>query len=1094
MKTSRRPTRWIGVVVFGLLVSLSTTGCRRGLDGPGEEPALATVAWSELGPYRPSILRLSPPLKHGPCAAAIDPLTPSSALGFERDATRFPVLACAPAKRPEGLVADRLLAFHTRLHRESEIWPEDSRLHARGLLSLLTPSQDGALTQAEIRLAEARRLDPDNAATINDLAVATLLQAAEGDRPDRAIEGFVLLEDALRRNPRSIPALFNRAVVLSLFELRTPARSAWRAFLKEDRASPWSTEAKEWLQYLDRPTYEQEWRSKVEPALRDRFDQGDDLGLADLVARHRQRSREWAERELMQRWVTEILDQRSGEAARLLELMGRVGAALGTTSGDRMLSREVTRMRTASPRDLERSAAGHLALAKGYDALYDSWRLDDATRELTTARRELELQDSPFAFWATFYLALVDYYGKEYETSLRALEDLERRLAGEPYPVLQGRVFWVQGLIHIARQRLQAALDCYQAGLERFQGAGEEQNTAVLHSLVAEAWSKLGDRRGGWHHGFAALRGTPRIFMPVRHHAVLEALIMNARREQGLEPFALAMSQEHVRVAEATGGDEILHNAQMRLGATLQALGREEEALEAYRRAESAAARLDDPRFAARARADRALLRAEAMTDSDPAGAKRLLDQAIETYEATGFVYLLPRALDARARAHLEVGNHGSAEKDLEREIELYEATAGDLLEDPLRMSYLGQAHAGFQRMVAFQATTLGRPVKALHYAERGRVRALLNLYTLARLDGLIPAEARPELAPVTAPGTLLPRLPPATAVLEYVTLEDRVLLWVLRREGIESFELSGGQPLASKIEALHRSIAREKPGVPRPSEALYELLIRPGLDALAGARRLVVVADDRLAGVPFEALFDARTKRFLVEDFEVSYAPSATLYAQLLEERARRGGSGRVQRVLAVSGVGGTRFGPLPNAEGEALAVAGMYPGSTLLRGDRVSEEELLERIGEADVLHFAGHAIPNPNQELASKLILEDSPKALRELHAYELYGHRFERTSLVVLSACDTGRIHGHPGESVAILARPFLASGVPTVVGSLWQVDDRATRSFFELFHRRLADGEDAVTALALTKRRLLRSGGPRPIPPRTWAAFVAIGAP
>lgn len=1093
MKTTRLSTRSIWVVVFGLLVSISAAGCRRGED-PWEEPTLATLPWAELGSLRPSILRLSPPLGHRPCVAAIAPRIPSSAAGFEREAPRLPVLTCAPTGRSEGLATEHLLAFHTRLHRASEVWPEGSRLHARGLLSLLTPGQEGALTRAEIRLAEARRLDPGNAATINDLAVAILLQAAEEDRPDRAIEGLVLLEDALRRNPRSVPALYNRAVVLSLFELRTPARSAWRTYLDKDRAGPWSMEAREWLRYLDRPTYEQEWRSTIEPDLREQLDQGDDVRLGDLVARNLQRSREWAERELMRRWAAEVLARRPAEAERLLERMGRVGQALADTTGDRMLLRAVARMRTASPHDLEVLASGHEALAKGFDALY-SWRLDDATREQITARRQLELQGDPFAFWATFYLALVDYYGKEYESSLRALEDLGRSLANEPYPVLQGRVLWVQGLIHIARQRLQAALDCYRAALERFQGAGEEQNTAVLHSLVAEAWSKLGNRREGWHHGFAALRGTPKIFMPVRHHAVLEALILNARREQGLEPFALALSEEHVRVAEATGGDEILHNAQMRLGATLQALGREEEALEAYRRAESAAARLDDPRFAARARADRALLRAETMTDSDPAGAKRLLDQAIETYEATGFVYLLPRALDARARAHLAVGDHGSAEKDLERKIELYEATAGDLLEDPLRMSYLGRAHAGFQRMVAFQATTLGRPVKALHYAERGRVRALLNLYTLARLDGLIPAEAGPELAPVSPPRTVLHRLPQATAVLEYAVLDDRVLLWVLRREGIGFFELpSGREALAATIEALHRSIAMEKPGVPRKSAALYDLLIRPGWDALAGTRRLVVVADDRLAGVPFEALFDSRAKRFLVEDFEVSYAPSATLYVQLLEERARRGDSGRIPRVLAVSGAGRTRFDPLPNAEQEALTVARMYPDSTLLRGDRISEEELLVSIGEADVFHFAGHAVPNPSQELASKLILEDSPEALRELHAYELYGHRFERTSLVVLSACDTGRIHGHPGESVAILARPFLASGVPMAVGSLWQVDDRATRSFFELFHRRLADGEDAVTALALTKRRLLRSGGPRPIPPRTWAAFVAIGAP
>jgi len=95
--------------------------------------------------------------------------------------------------------------------------------------------------------------------------------------------------------------------------------------------------------------------------------------------------------------------------------------------------------------------------------------------------------------------------------------------------------------------------------------------------------------------------------------------------------------------------------------------------------------------------------------------------------------------------------------------------------------------------------------------------------------------------------------------------------------------------------------------------------------------------------------------------------------------------------------------------------------------------------------------------------------------------------------VLAACETGNQYVPGSEGVTSLARAFLAAGVPTVVASLWSVDDRTTADLLDAFHRRLWDGEDPVDALREAQLGMLRGTDAAGRSPRAWAAFEVIGA-
>ena len=75
----------------------------------------------------------------------------------------------------------------------------------------------------------------------------------------------------------------------------------------------------------------------------------------------------------------------------------------------------------------------------------------------------------------------------------------------------------------------------------------------------------------------------------------------------------------------------------------------------------------------------------------------------------------------------------------------------------------------------------------------------------------------------------------------------------------------------------------------------------------------------------------------------------------------------------------------------------------------------------------------------------------------------------------------------GEGVFSLARPFLAAGVPTVVASLWDVDDRSTAELMDRLYDRLAAGVRPSQALRESKRSMIAKGGAY-AKPYYWGPF------
>jgi CHAT domain-containing protein len=281
-------------------------------------------------------------------------------------------------------------------------------------------------------------------------------------------------------------------------------------------------------------------------------------------------------------------------------------------------------------------------------------------------------------------------------------------------------------------------------------------------------------------------------------------------------------------------------------------------------------------------------------------------------------------------------------------------------------------------------------------------------------------------------------------------------------------------------------------------SSALHDELIEPvaRLGVLNGVARLVVIPHGGLAQVPFAALMDSRSRRFLVQDFSLVQSPSAAAFVAL----RMRGRSGNP------SGSGVEVFAPfpdeLPGTAREAQAIRRSVPKTRSHVGRASTEARLRNSLRRGDIVHVATHGILNFRNPMFSGIELwrdgragpmdraadDDGRLEVRELLALDVFS------PLVFLSGCETGA-SDKVGESGIVntgdlnLSQAFLSAGALNVVSSIWRIDDAGAARFAELFHARLRSTSPG-DALAFAQRSLARGKGYGN--PYYWAGYVLSG--
>jgi CHAT domain-containing protein len=325
--------------------------------------------------------------------------------------------------------------------------------------------------------------------------------------------------------------------------------------------------------------------------------------------------------------------------------------------------------------------------------------------------------------------------------------------------------------------------------------------------------------------------------------------------------------------------------------------------------------------------------------------------------------------------------------------------------------------------------------------------------------------------------------------LFEYFTTESAILLFIVRADLQEPQVVEIAMPMEEvrqfvtnhfgtnsdrgQFRSLNEKDWQEKLGA----------LVKPIAEWTDEGDIVWLVPYDLLHYLPLHAL--KVEGQYLIERNPVCYTPSASVMKYCRTNRKNR-------RRRALIMADSRPDSHLMYAHEQARVIqnafqdnAEIYLGAaatkTLLR------QKLTKASEDIDIIHFACHGYFHPQQALKSGIMLApENLEALRpnqedsrvdesqwNLTAEEIFSLQMP-VDLVTLSACESGVNERRSGDELIGLTRSLIYAGTPSVVVSLWAVDDLSTSILMGKFYEELLK-PDTTKVKALQRAQLYLKG-------------------
>jgi CHAT domain-containing protein len=182
-----------------------------------------------------------------------------------------------------------------------------------------------------------------------------------------------------------------------------------------------------------------------------------------------------------------------------------------------------------------------------------------------------------------------------------------------------------------------------------------------------------------------------------------------------------------------------------------------------------------------------------------------------------------------------------------------------------------------------------------------------------------------------------------------------------------------------------------------------------------------------------------------------------------------------------------------LPYAEAEVADAGSNFEISETLDPKQATKWNILDRLDRFDAFVFAGHAIINQNHPSQSYLVLAPAqePPDPGLLSGSEIQKKKYHHLQLVVLSACSSIGPRAARASGLIGIARPFLMAGVPSVVGTLWNVNDNNNATLLPVFYSAVANDARPIQALREMQLAAIRRKNSETTTLRAWSSFEIV---
>jgi CHAT domain-containing protein len=812
-----------------------------------------------------------------------------------------------------------------------------------------------------------------------------------------------------------------------------------------------------------------QWQQALKQALR----AGDAPQVSRLVALHPTSALRFLEDELLPNHVPE---------ARLL------ATEWTKITGDRYAGDEVNAVAAADSKKLA-------ALERGYAALRDA-RIKlfpgAVEEEAKIAIEQLRLGGSPAVLYAIGALALAD-------RNREPLESLKRKARAAQYQTAEAWLLSAEGYFLLYENRYLDSLTNYDAAKALYTRIHDPEGAAATETRRIGLLRVLGQTDVAWREALDLYLNRAQLgAIRDRHLVAGETAAMAFTL--GHPDAALAYANEALRIVReerrTTPPDQIkaiefletnIAIAHRRRASYEVQTGNYSAALEDLAEAKRLSQDKRNEKYRTALEARIAEVEAEALTNVDPRRAVAAFTTAIALSRNAEYSSFLASLLAKKAGAERRARMNKEAETDLVASLRALNDEESQLLHErkPAQADEIGwnayfSRFQGTYRILIQLLIESGRGAEAFVYADRARAYEPLNLALK-----LAPS-ASPELIDA---GAMQQVLRPNTFVVEYTSLADRTYAWIIARDATQVVKLTAKEDdLQRWNDAILRAVpTHDLDTLDATMFAAYDKLLTGPLNVIAhmpgGAHpHLVLIPDGAMYGLPFAALRNPITRRYLIEDADVSTAGSAALYALSI----RRDTALVLDQSVYL--IGNSR-NDLPGAEEEVARISSLYgeqkPPST---GASATSRDFLNSAAGSAIVHVAAHAVIDRQTPSRSSLLFAD-----RALDASQLLAElQPGRTRLVVLAACSSAGGLPVGAQGVGPLVRPLIAKGVPAVVGTLWDVNDATAEPLLVSFHQHYREGDDAAVAMQKAQIELLRKSNSGLQSVLAWAPFQVIG--
>lgn len=988
-------------------------------------------------PARVFTARLSIPTAYRPCTAD----TADSALYIPRE-------RCGDA-------GDTRLNLRRLAEAGDSFDPDSAR--ASGVSGLVWRNgEEGALDDAIQALERALWLSSDSVPLLVDLSAAHMLRA---ERTQQALDLLMSLEYALNAmalDSTNVNATFNAALAAERIGLRDEAVKAWEGYLSLDSATPWAVDARRSLRVL---------RTTTAP-LPDPAAGASAAQLRAFVARDRQLAREFGFGKVLGKWGEAVLRGDSAAAAAQLALAEGLAAALDRRGKrvDYSLKDAAKAIREAAA-DTSATAAlarAHVACSAGLEYLDKQ----EPEKARAAFKRVLDYQPASrvLSHYAEAYHAGIVQVFRLRTFPQPSVDSALAHVDTALYPALLARTLWFAAKLKEKNQDYDLSQQQYLKSSEMFASLGETENEGTTMGLAGEVALARGNTLAGYDHLHRAITLLRGYRTSIRLHGQLTTLAQIAM-EEDLAGAAAVLQEEGAAVALGLSDaphakvEALTARARMRM-----VNGDTTGARRDIRTARVFAAQVHD---STQMKWTENMVRfGRLVVEHPPPGAD--YDLAVNSFQGNP-TWLVP-TLILRSDARLAAGDNEGAWRDLDSAL-AYVRTIGNQDAVWLRAAVLDKQRKHVDRMVML-AVGGNRPKEALAALERGRVS----------LFGTRGAPAGP------------PRARRGETAVEIALIGDTLLTWTVSGDSVRMARSTVNRgDLLRQIERVGIALEASAPAgtVNARLSRLYDVLLRPVAGRLGGPEAPVVfLVDGEISAVPFAALRDSASGRYLVQDHPLRFAATladaaATAPAREVGGRALLVGNPTFDADLY------PRLDLLPSAGREADTLGRVYPDHTILKDSQATVEAFTAAAPGARIIHYAGHSLFDDTRPERSYLLLAGTDTTGR-LRAGEVEKMDLRGVRLVVLSACRTLRARQGRSGGFAGLSRSLLVAGARGMVGAMWGVDDGLTLPVMVAFHEEYATSGDAAAALRKAQLRMIDSKKPDENSPAIWAAFRYAG--